>query len=98
MLFDQDAPPAGPRLTLRPAPPPAGAEKALETILFGLPLPGGLTCGDCSRFRALNPFSTATGRCKPGIKPGIISAGATGCGIHRAKDAPTEFDGRAVRP
>lgn len=89
MLFD----------TLKPLPAaPRAAEKALETVLFRLPLPGGLACGGCTRFRPINPFPSAAGRCKLGIKPGIVGRETTACGLHRAKGAPARFQNKPVRP
>lgn len=77
---------------------PRAAEKALETVLFKLPLPGGLECGGCTRFVPVNPFGAFSGRCKLGIKPGIINRRSTACGIHRAKGTPANFQGKPVRP
>lgn len=98
MLFDQKAPPAAPRLNLRPVGTPAGLERALETVLFRLPLTAALACGGCTRFKPINPFPLAPGRCRLGIKPGIVGRETTACNLHRAPGLPAIFAGRPVRP
>lgn len=71
---------------------------ALETVLFGFPLGPATQCGGCARFAPLDRKCQVSGRCKLGIKPGIINRTAAGCGIYRARGTPATFQDRAVRP
>lgn len=84
-------------LTITPADPllPEGERR---TELFGLPLASGKECGGCVRFVALEPRCQVTGRCKLGIKPGLINRRTTACNIHRPRGVPRKFQGRVVRP
>lgn len=104
MLFDDvNAPPAAP-LSIKPA---EIIPAVPVTPLFGLPLLGaaGPECGGCTRFvplagagRIAKGDSLVTGRCKLGIKPGVINRRTPACNIHRARGIPKRFLKRAVRP